>query len=169
MTAAPPSVAITSCAARRPVVAGAASLSSSMDGGRRRALCRERLEAATRWLQRGGALGSRSARRQPAKTLGVERYGEGMSNDDTVRRGDRAPPASERIAHVRGARVHLSIRLGGATRRWKSERVGSPDMVPSTLAKPSAGLAHGPRRTRERAVRGNDPCFAFGSPDRQWY
>ena len=116
----------------RPVVAGAAPppLVVEVDGlevAEVRFARNGYLEAAqaVRWLQREGLrvfLVSQRAASGLANALGVDRYGEGMSEDDKVqvlrglrRQGLAAAYVGDKSAHVPVVcKAHLSISLGGA-------------------------------------------------------
>jgi cation transport ATPase len=127
------------------------------------------LEAAeaVHWLQRGGQrvfLASRRAATGLANALGVDRYGESMSDDDKVqvlrelrRQGLAAAYVGDVPAQAPVAReAHLSISLGGADAAAEVEsRGGSADIVlmaPSIAPLPAlCALARHSRRRKERA------------------
>ena len=142
--------------------------------------------AAVRSLQRGGQrvfLVSHRPAARLANALGVDRYGDGMSDDDKVRvlrnlrrQGLAAAYVGDGLAHARvGCEAYLSISLGGGD---AAEEVGSerepPDVVlmsPSIAPLPALfALARdsGQRkeRTRYAVMVPNLLCvagaFAFG-------
>ena len=141
---------------------------------------------AVRRLQQGGLrvfLASRHAATGLANLLGVDRYGEGMSDDDKVRvlrelrrQGLAAAYVGDALAHAPVAReAHLSISLGGADAaadvgsRWESADIVL--IAPSIAPLPALwALARDSRRRNERAryavMAPNLLCvagaFAFG-------
>ena len=157
----------------RPVAAGTAPppLIVELDGlevAEARFVRNGYLEAASavRWLQRDGRrvfLVSQRTASDLANALGVDRYGEGMSDDDKVRVlrglrrqglaaayvGDKSAPA----AVVREA--HMSISLGGADAAAVGAEWGHSDIVlmaPSIAALPALyALARDSGRRKDRA------------------
>ena len=127
------------------------------------------LEAAdaVRRLQQGGLrvfLASRHAATGLANVLGVDRYGERMTDDDKVRvlrelrrQGLAAAYVGDALAHAPVAReAHLSISLGGADAaadvgsRWESADIVL--IAPSIAPLPALwALARDSRRRKERA------------------
>ena len=127
------------------------------------------LEAAhaVRWLQRDGLrvfLVSQRAAPALAKALGVDRYGEGMGDDDKVRvlrelrrQGLAAAYVGEEPAHAAVVReVHLSISLGGADAAARVGAEWGPSdivlMAPSIAPLPALYvLARDSGRRKDRA------------------
>ena len=127
------------------------------------------LEAAqtVRWLQRDGLrvfLVSQRAASALAKALGVDRYGEGMGDDDKVRvlrelrrQGLAAAYVGDEPAHAAVVReAHLSISLGGADAAARVGAEWGPSdivlMAPSIAPLPALyALARDSGRQKDRA------------------